>query len=101
MKRTQISLLLGNLAVIAACLAAVTFLRTHIWLGEGFVARDVEALDLREQGMTREDYESVRKKLPQCDILWEVPVQGATYPSDSTQLRLKDAAPQALREALP
>ena len=36
----------------------------------------LQVADLRNTGLTTEDYEMLRNALPNCDILWQVPFQG-------------------------
>lgn len=43
-------------------------------------------LDLRQNGMTVEQYDALRAALPQCDIAWTVPFQGEEYPNDTEHL---------------
>ena len=45
-------------------------------------------LDLRNTGLTVEEYTSLRQALPQCQILWLVPFQGNYLPEDSTHITL-------------
>lgn len=45
-------------------------------------------LDLRDTGITVEEYESLCASLPDCQIRWSVPFQGNYYPQDTKQLRL-------------
>lgn len=44
---------------------------------------NLESLDLRDTHITVEDYEKVHAALPQCSILWSVPVDGFYNDSDS------------------
>ena len=45
--------------------------------------QSLEELDLRDTGITAEDYEMLREALPECEILWSVPFQGGYLDSDS------------------
>lgn len=49
---------------------------------------DLRYLDARGTGMTLQQYEWFRQKLPQCTVLWDVPVQGAAYPLDTQEIRV-------------
>ncbi len=46
----------------------------------------LETLDLRDTGMTIEQYEQVRSLVPQCEILWRVPFQGQYLDADTEAL---------------
>lgn len=43
-------------------------------------------LDARDTGMTVEQYEWLTKQMPQCSILWDVPIGGNWYSQDTTEL---------------
>lgn len=51
-----------------------------------FYARNTTHLDLRGQSITPEHYEKLRKKLPQADIRWDIPFQGAVLSDDTAEL---------------
>lgn len=57
------------------------------------------ALDLRDNEISLVDYEVLRAALPNCDILWSVPVGGLRFDSDTSALTL-DAATDDLVEVL-
>lgn len=45
-------------------------------------------LDIQDTGITENDYRTLQNALPECEILWSVPFQGAFYPLDTKQLSL-------------
>lgn len=56
----------------------------------------LEKLNLRNTGLTVEDYEELRAALPNCRIAWSVPFQGSTYPEDTTHLSVSSVLPEEL-----
>ena len=48
----------------------------------------LQAADLRNTGLTPEEYDHLRTALPDCEILWLVPFQGSYLDPDSTCLVL-------------
>ena len=58
-------------------------------LGNAERFTDLRRLDLRGTGLTCEQYDKLRQLLPQCQILWDVPFQGAYIPQDAESLTLK------------
>lgn len=50
--------------------------------------RDAEALDLRGQEITPAHYRKLSKKIPRTSILWDIPLQGETYPQETETLQL-------------
>lgn len=58
----------------------------HIFVEDAVYPIDAESLDLRGQDISVEHYLSVRSQLPECEILWDVPFQGAKYPNNTESL---------------
>ena len=86
------------LAVIALVLAlvvagAVGFLwyrDTHVFVdGKAYSNRE-ESMDLREETMSVEHYDQLHALLPDCEILWNVPFQSGSTPSDIDSLTITD-----------
>lgn len=50
---------------------------------------DLRQLDARQTGMTPEQYEWFRQELPGCQVLWDIPIQGAYYSQDTRQLHVE------------
>ena len=48
----------------------------------------LQQLDLRDTGLTVEQYQMLAQKLPNCNISWSVPFQGQYYSNDLTQLQV-------------
>lgn len=70
------------LAVLAGA-AGLVFSR-YIPVCGTMVRRDAQVVDLRDREMTEEDYLEVCRRMPEAEILWNVPFQGGIVPSDST-----------------
>lgn len=54
----------------------------------------LEVLDLRDTGMTVQEYEEYARQLPDCRILWSVPFQGKYLPQDTTELTVTSLTPE-------
>ena len=91
-----IRVLLVVLLVLALAVAgAVGFLwyrNTHIFVEDAVYAKDATELDLREEDISIEHYESVRAQLPGCEIVWNVPFQGGKVDSESVSVAVKTLA---------
>ena len=78
------------LIVLAAALLAVGiavwFLLTHVWVAGTFYSRNADVLDLRFADVTTADYDKLRKKAPNSEILWRIPFQWKTYDQDTDVL---------------
>jgi len=51
--------------------------------------RSLETLDLRDSALTVEQAETLRRKMPGCDLLWTITIAGEQYDSDTEKLELK------------
>ena len=58
----------------------------NIFVDDAVYPIDSTSLDLRGQDISFDHYNTVRTELPDCQILWDVPFQGAKYPSNSESL---------------
>lgn len=47
---------------------------------------DLRRLDARDTGMTVRQYEWFRRELPDCMVLWDVPIQGKYYSQDTSEI---------------
>ena len=52
--------------------------------------RDLKSLDLRDTDVTIEDVRTLQKRLPECEILYDVSLGGAKYESTTASLTLPD-----------
>ena len=79
--------LLAVLAVVLLAVGiAVWFLLTHVRVAGTFYSRNADVLDLRFADITTADYDKLREKAPNSEILWRIPFQGKTYDQDTDVL---------------
>lgn len=50
---------------------------------------NLEVLDARDTGMTARQFEWFRQELPGCQVLWDVPVQGAYYDQTTREITVQ------------
>lgn len=48
----------------------------------------LKQLDLRDTGITVAEYEQLQRALPECEILWQVPIQGQYLELDAAKLKI-------------
>ena len=85
-KKLNPVLLIVLAVVLLAAGIAVWFLLTHVRVAGTFYSRSAEVLDLRFADITTADYEKLRKKAPNSEILWRIPFQGKTYDQNTDVL---------------
>jgi len=73
--------------IVVVILAGVIWVFTaNVIVGGGVYPRSAEFLNLREKELTIEQYNTLREKLPDCEIFWNIPFQGKSYPENTTEL---------------
>lgn len=75
------------LAILIAVIGGVGMILHDNYLIDFHIyPKNAASMDLRGQDISLRHYETLREKLPRCDILWDVPFQGGTLPSDTTAI---------------
>ena len=64
------------------------YLQNHVFIEDAVYPRDADELDLRGSGISTGHFDELQSQLPQCRILWDVPFQKGTVPSDTEKLTL-------------
>lgn len=83
-KKAVIALLC--LVITGACI----FFSRFLIVPGGVYSRDASYLDLRQQTVMPQQYERLRKKLPDAVILWNVPIGNNRYDCESVILHVGD-----------
>ena len=75
--------------VLAVILAAVILIfATNVLVGGHLYPKKAEFLNLRDEEVSVEEYKQLQKKLPDCDIYWNVPLSSGSYPENSQVLKI-------------
>ena len=99
MKKTYLKWIFAAVLVLAALLTGLWFLNSRYLFACGkLIPRDSETLDLRGEEVTLQDYTELQQLLPRCRIVWDVPFQGSSYPSDTTTLRVETFSAEDLQQ---
>lgn len=92
-KRSKNKIVIVLLVLVLLCAGLlgtmVWFVNTHFFVGSRAYPKDAESLNLRDQILTISQYEGIRKVLPDCEILWNVPFQNTAYPENTTDISLR------------
>lgn len=94
MKKKFVVILVVVLTVLvlvnAGILGFVWYRNNHVFVeGKAYSIR-AEVLDLREEDISQEHYDTLHSLLPDCQVYWNVPFQGAKYSNDITSLQISD-----------
>ena len=89
-KLLMVLLILVLLASVAAGL--LWNLENYVLVGMRFYPRQARQMDLREEEISVSHYEKLQEKLPDCEILWDVPFQDREIPHDVTEITVQTLA---------
>lgn len=68
--------------------------RHYLRIDSQLYSKDLAQLDLRGQQISVKQYEKFRSKLPNCEILWDVPFQGGALAQDTAELTITSLSDQ-------
>lgn len=80
-----LAVLLVLLALLLAGACAFLFSR-YTWVAGGLREKGAADMDLRGEALSLVDFEELTRAFPDCDILWNVPLQGGRVPSDTASV---------------
>lgn len=84
-KKALVWVLLVVLLAALAC-GLVWHMTHYIMVDFRFYPRDARTLDLRGKEITVQHYQRLSRRLPECEISWDVPFQNGTLPDDTQQI---------------
>ena len=92
MTKGTYSKIMTGLAV-AGCVLLAALIFTAVWawthcvvVGWRFYPKDAASLDLRGRSPSVEQFDTLNRKLPGCEIVWDVPFQGGILSSDTRRI---------------
>ena len=89
--RKKLLVVLLCLAIMASVGMGLLWHRQHYVIVDfQLYPRDAQSLDLRGQPVSISHYNKLRRNLPDCEILWDIPVRGKTYSQDTKVLVIPD-----------
>lgn len=81
-KKILISSLFG-VAFLAAFAAVLLLSGKFVIAGGGLLPAHASQLNLKKRNLSVAQYEDIRQKMPECNVLWSVPFQDGRVPSDT------------------
>ncbi len=82
-------LLILLLALLAGAAGGAVWINEHYHVvGMKLYSRDAKVLDLRGKNITISQYNTLRSKLPEAEIAWDVPFQGRAIADDTKHLSI-------------
>lgn len=65
-------------------------LENYAFVGGHFYSVHAQYLDLRDRDISASDYGSLSRRIPGCEIVWNMPFQGKMLPSDVAEVTVND-----------
>lgn len=97
-KNTALTVAAVALAVCIACVGAIWYISSHIFVDGRAYPRNAQMLDLRSDEISAEHYEKLRRKLPGCEIRWDIPFQGEYLPQNTVEITVKNLTDGQVRQ---
>ena len=90
MSGKKIVLMILIMVVLFGAVAAglVWHMNHYIMVDFRFYPKDAESLDLRGEEITVRHYEKLCRRLPGCDVTWDVPLSGGAFSEDAKQITI-------------
>ena len=96
-KKVLLMVLLMLAVLLSAVSGIIWNMRHYVMVDFQFLPKDVRQLDLRDQEISIRYYEKLRRGLPDCEILWNVPFQGTAIPWDTRELTVSSLTQEDIR----
>lgn len=97
-KNTALTVAAVALAVCIACVGAIWYIAGHIFVDGRVYPRNAQTLDLRREEISAEHYEKLRRKLPGCQIQWDIPFQGEYLPQNTIEVTVENLTDGQVRQ---
>ena len=88
-KKIILMVLICLLIVLSVATGILWHMTHYVLVGFRMYPRDARELDLRAESLSVSDYETMTRKLPDCEIHWSVPFRDTSYPEDVTEVSVK------------
>ena len=104
-KKKLLVVLLCLLILAAVLLGLVWHMRHYVMIDLKFYPSDPQTLDLREENISISHHDKIIRRLPDSEVLWNIPFQEERYPQETktltvSELTKKDISVLAYFEAL-
>ena len=96
-KKIFLMVLLVLAVLLSAVMGLVWHMRHYVLVDLDFYPRGAQQLDLRDREITIRYYEKLLRRLPGCQILWNVPFQEGTVPSDAREITVSTLSQEDMR----
>ena len=96
-KKTLLMLLLILVMTLSVVLGLFWHMGHYVIVEGQFYPKGVLQLDLRDREITIRHYKKLLRRMPDCEILWNVPFQGTAVPCDVEELAVSALSLEDIR----
>ncbi len=99
MSKKKIFLMVSLIVLLFSTVIAGVFwhFRHYVLVDLEFYPKGVQQLDLREKAISVRHYERILRRLPGCEIQWNVPLSQGSWPEDSRVITLSSLTERDIR----
>ena len=97
-KNTALTVAAVALTICIASVLAIWFIMGHVFVDGRPYDRDAAHLDLRGRKISAEHYEKLRRKLPGCQIQWDIPFQDGYLPQETDEITITSLTDGQVRQ---
>ena len=96
-KKTLLMVFLVLIVLLSVALGMFWHMRHYVLVDLEFYPRGVRQLDLRDREITIRHYEKLRRRIPECAVLWNVPFQEIVIPCDAEEISVSALSEKDIR----
>ena len=96
-KKIFLMVLLGLLLLLSLGLGIFWHMQHYVVVEFQFYPRGAAQLDLRDREISVSHYETLRRRMPECEIQWNVPFQGRSVSWDTREITITALTQQDIR----
>lgn len=96
-KKRLLMALLVVVVLLTVPLGMLWHFRHYVVVDMKFYPRDAQQLDLRDQEISIRHYEKILRRIPGCEILWNVPFQDRSIPWDVREVSVTSLTEKDIR----
>jgi len=96
-KKILLMVLLTLILLLSVISGVFWHMRHYVLVDMQFYPRNVQQLDLRDQKISIRHYDKLLRRIPGCEIVWNVPFQQTYIPCDVTEITISTLNQQDIR----
>lgn len=96
-KKYFVAVLLAFLIFGIIVLGLFWHMRSYVLVDLNFYPKHAQKLDLRDEEISIRHYEKILRRIPGCEVLWNIPFQETTLPHDTEEITVTQLTARDIR----